>query len=219
MMLRIAEGLAGGWERAMILVRLPAGGILVHSPTWVGPEAFAKVEAFGEPRLLFAPNHFHHLSLARFRERWPDAIAVAGGLALPRLRRLGHEAVARVDEAAAALPQGARWLECAGTRAGETFLSLPIEGRRAWVVCDAFFNIGRVTGPVGLVMRSLKGGPGLSIGQTFNWVALKDRATYRAWILDALERERPTELWMSHGETVTRDDLPEVLAELVKTRV
>jgi len=50
------------------------------------------------------------------------------------------------------------------------------------------------------------------------WVALKDRAAYRAWILEALERERPTELWMSHGETVTREDLPEVLAELVKRR-
>ncbi len=87
------------------------------------------------------------------------------------------------------------------------------------MVCDAFFNVGRVTGPVGLVMRSLKGGPGLSIGQTFSWVALKDRRAYRAWILEALARERPTELWMSHGDTVTRGDLTEVLAALVKARV
>ncbi len=219
MMLRIVEGLAGGWQRAMILVRLPGGGLLVHSPTWVGPETFAKVEALGEPRVFFAPNHFHHLSLARFRERWPDAIAVAGGLALPRLKRLGHDAIAHVDEVAALLPPGAHWLECAGTRAGETFLSLAIDGRRAWIACDAFFNIGPTTGPVGVVMRVLKGSPGLSIGQTFNWLALKDRPVYHAWVLEALERERPTELWMSHGETVTRGDLPEILAELVKRRV
>ena len=89
MMLRIVEDLAGGWQRAMVLVRLPGGGLLVHSPTWVGPATFAKVEAFGEPRVLFAPNHFHHMFLARFRERWPGARAVAGGVALGRLRGWG----------------------------------------------------------------------------------------------------------------------------------
>ncbi len=219
MMLRIAEDLAGGWQRAMILVRLPGGGLLVHSPTWVGPETFAKVQAFGEPRVLFAPNHFHHLFLARFREKWPAARTVAGRVALRRLRRLGHAAIEPVDAVASLLPGDARWLECAGTRAGETFLSLAVEDHRTWVVCDAFFNIARARGPVGVVMRALKGTPGLSIGQTFNWLALNDRPTYRSWILAALERERPTALWMSHGETVARDDLPHVLAELVTKRV
>jgi hypothetical protein len=219
MIVRIAKMQAGGWQRAMILVRLPGGGVLVHSPTWVGPETFAKVEAFGEPRVLFAPNHFHHLFLALFRDKWPSALAVAGRAALPRLKRLGHAPIAPVEDASPLLPPDARWLECEGTRAGETFLSISNDGRRTWIVCDAFFNIERVTGVVGAIMRALRGAPGLSVGRTFNWLALRDRPAYRAWILEALERDRPLSLWLSHGETATRDDLPEILAELVRRRV
>lgn len=219
MIARVAKKQAGGWERAMILVRLPGGGVLVHSPTWVGPDTFANVQAFGEPRVLFAPNHFHHLFLAQFREKWPSALMVAGKSALLRLKRLGHAAIAPVEDASSLLPPGGRWLECEGTRAGETFLSIAIDGRRTWIVCDAFFNIQRVTGVVGAVMRTLQGAPGLSIGQTFNWLALRDRPAYREWILEVLERERPLSLWLSHGDTVTRDDLPELLGDLVRRRV
>jgi hypothetical protein len=219
MIVRIADAQAGGWERAMIVVRLPGDGVLVHSPTWVGPETFAKVEAIGEPRVLFAPNHFHHMFLAKFRARWPAARVVTGRVALPRLSRLGHRSLVHVDEAAALLPPGARWLECEGTRAGETFLSLEVGRRRVWIVCDAFFNIVRPAGPVGAIMRALWGAPGLSVGQTFNWLALRDRSAYRAWILEALAREQPEEVWLSHGATVAEPGLPETLAELVKRRV
>jgi|SRR5579883_2991670 len=213
-----------GWELAMILVTLPGGGVLVHSPTWIDDATFASVEAVGTPRVLFAPNHFHHLSLRRFHERWPEARVVAGAVAIPRLQKLGHAAVTHVDAVTDLLPAGARWLEAEGTRAGETLLSLPRDdggaAGRTWIACDAFFHVERrVTGLAGVALRALKTTPGLAIGQTFNWVALRDRAAYRAWVLAALERERPTELWMSHGDRVARADLPEVLGELVRRRV
>jgi hypothetical protein len=86
MIARVAKKRARGWERAMIFVRLPGGGVLVHSPTWVGPDTFANVQAFGEPRVLFAPNHFHHLFLARFYEKWRSALMVAGKTALAGVR-------------------------------------------------------------------------------------------------------------------------------------
>ncbi|HTB78162.1 MAG TPA: hypothetical protein VK762_33185 [Polyangiaceae bacterium] len=125
-----------------------------------------------------------------------------------------------MEEATSLLPTGACWLECEGTRAGETFLSLALEGRRVWLACDAFFNIVRpTTGPIGVIMRALKGAPGLSIGQTFKWLALKDTTAYRSWLLEALDRERPTEMWLSHGETVAGDDLPERLTALAKRRL
>jgi hypothetical protein len=219
---RIPRVHANGWELAMMLVPLPAGGVLVHSPTWIDDATLATVESVGEPRILFAPNHFHHLSLRRFHERWPEAHVVAGGVAIPRLRKLGYEYVADVGTVTRLLPEGARWLECEGTRAGETMLSLADgpDGGRTWIVCDAFFNVERrVTGPAGVVLRALATTPGLAIGQTFNWVALRDRGAYRSWVLAALERERPTELWVSHGNRVARSDLGTVLAELVERRV
>jgi hypothetical protein len=208
-----------GWSLGMHLVALGDGGVLVHSPTWFGEETFARVDAVGEPRVLFAPNHFHYLSLARFVERYPKAIVVAGEGAAPRIAKRSE-----VEPRAAGsglVPPGVRFLECAGTKTGETWLSFTDDdGSRAWLVCDAFFHVTRpVTGMTGFILKSLGTLPGLCIGNTFRWLSVRDVATYRAWALDAIARERPRRMYMSHGEPVEGEDLPERLTELVKRRL
>jgi hypothetical protein len=45
--------MANGWELAMTLVPLPGGGVLVHSPTWLGDDTFARVLEVGEPRAVY----------------------------------------------------------------------------------------------------------------------------------------------------------------------
>ena len=50
-----------GWHRNMHVVPLRDGSTLVHSPTWVGDDTFERIDTFGPPGVLFAPNHFHHL--------------------------------------------------------------------------------------------------------------------------------------------------------------
>ena len=209
-----------GWGLNMLVIPLPGGGTLVHSPTWLGDDTFARVEALGEPKVLFAPNHFHHMSVARFRERWPNATVVASEVATPRLKAKGHDGLASLASVAPLLPTGAHWLPCEGTKAGEAFLSLPGERGPTWIVSDAFFNVDRrVTGFLGFALRTLKTTPGLAIGQTFLWMALRDRATYKKWILDGLERECPTRMLFSHGVAIEGVDLHERLAALVDARL
>src|SRR5207237_191820 len=135
--------LGSGWSLNMAAVRLPSGGLLLHSPVYAGPESFAQVEALGRPEVLFAPNHFHHLSLPRYVERYPSALAVASSAALPRLRRKGHSTLRPLEESASRLPPGARWLPCAGTRSGEAWLSVPGERGSTLLVADAFFAVTR----------------------------------------------------------------------------
>jgi hypothetical protein len=212
--------LAGSWGLNMVLVPLPGSGLLVHSPTWLGDDTFDRVAALGDPAILFAPNHFHHLSLARFRARWPRAVAVASETAIPRLRAKGHDGIVPVDAVADLLPVGARWLPCAGPRAGEAFLSLDDHGQRTWIVSDAFFNVARpVTGVTGLALRALRSTGGLRIGSTFLWLALRDARAYRSWITGALEREVPTRMLFSHGVAAEGADLAQRLARLVAARV
>jgi hypothetical protein len=219
-LVQLAVAPPGGWPRSMILVPAPDRGLLVHSPTWLGDDTFARVEAHGEPRVLFAPNHFHYLSIARFRERYPRAKVVAGTTALTRLRAKGRLDVEHVDAARAELSPGTSFLECAGTRAGETLLSVDDAGTRTWIACDAFFNVATpVDGALGVLLRALKTTPGLCLGQTFLWLALRDRRAYREWILEALAREKPTRLYVSHGEVAEGGDLAERLAALVRARV
>jgi hypothetical protein len=220
MIVVLEKARSSGWGLNMILVPLPGGGLLVHSPTWLGDDTFDRVAALGEPKILFAPNHFHHLSLGRFRARWPAAAAVASDVAIPRLRSKGHEGVVPIDTVAALLPAGARWLPCQGTRAGEAFLSIEDGGVRTWIVSDAFFNVERpVTGVTGVALRALKTTPGLCIGRTFLWLGLRDRATYKQWITDALSRETPTRMLFSHGIAANGADLTERLMAEVEARI
>jgi hypothetical protein len=151
----LEKRLPDGWGLNMVLVPLADRRLLVHSPTWIGDDTFDRVADHGDPAILFAPNHYHHLSMARFRARWPKAAAVASETALPRLRAKGHEGLMPIEAVANLLPAGARWLPCAGTRAGEAFLSIDDGGARTWIVSDAFFNVERpVTGVTGLALRA-----------------------------------------------------------------
>ena len=61
---RFARTDPSGWTVDMLTVDL-GDGALVYSPTSFGEETRALVERVGAPRVLVAPNHYHHLSLDR----------------------------------------------------------------------------------------------------------------------------------------------------------
>lgn len=65
----------------MTLVRLPSGGIWVHSPIRPDEDLLARVEALGPVRHLVAPNAIHYAFLGDWQRRYPQARAwVAPGV-------------------------------------------------------------------------------------------------------------------------------------------
>lgn len=209
-----------GWELGMMVVSLPDGGTLVHSPTWLGDGTFEAIEKIGTPRVLFAPNHYHHLSLVRYRERFPEALATAADAALPRLRKKGHAGLVSLADTAKLLPHGARYLVPSGLRNGEAWLSLPAKDGRAWLVCDAFFHVtGKVRGPVGWALRATATVGGLRLGETFRWLAIADRRVYRDWALCRLAEEEPSVLVVSHGDPLVDHNLADRLASVMHARL
>ncbi len=220
-MARIEKVFPSAWGLNMLIVALPGGGTLVHSPTWIGDDTYARVEAYGVPRILFAPNHFHHLSLKRFAEKYPRAMVVAGEQAIPRITKKAGVTARPVGESTDLLPREAKWLPCEGTKTGETWLSLvESDGARTLLVSDAFFNVNRaVTGVMGVALRALRTTPGLSLGRTFQWFAIGNAAVYRTWALDVITREAPTRLWTSHGDIAEGSDLTERLLTLLHARL
>ncbi len=204
-----------GWEASMYAIALPSGGLLVHSPTRVDGATHPGLDALGRPELLLAPNHFHHMGLPAYRAKYPDAVAVASGGARPRLERQGHRGLGALGEVRERLPRGARLLECEGVKTGEVFVSLDAGGRRVWIVCDALFHVQRpLTGFMGFALRRLKTSPGLCVGQTFLWLALRDRRVFLEWIRAKLADERPETLLFSHGEPYEVGDGSELSALL-----
>lgn len=75
----------GGMELGgrMTVVRLPGGGLWIHSPVRMDAETRAAVEALGPVRYLVAPNLEHHLNLPAWAAAFPEARVVA----LPGLRK------------------------------------------------------------------------------------------------------------------------------------
>lgn len=202
-----------GWTLNMILVRLPSGGLLVHSPTFGGDQVYAEVEAYGRPEVLLAPNHYHHLSLQRYRERYPDARAVCSDGARPRLEKKGHAGLGRLDQIA--LFPGAHFLELPHVKNGEVWISLPGEGGPTFIVCDGLFHLPKAPpGAIGLILRALGVAPGLKLSRTFRWL-IRDRRAYRAWLLETLQSERPRRVLFSHGDPLV-DDVTTRLIALVE---
>jgi hypothetical protein len=211
----VEKDVGGGWHNAMFVVRLRSGGLLIHSPTRLGDGMFEQIAALGPVEVLFAPNHFHHLGLPRYRERFAEANVACSAGARPRLEKKGHAGLVDLSEVEPLLPEGGRFLHCEGLKNGEVFLSLDAGGTRTWIVCDAFFHETRpIRGARTLLLRALGVAPGLRIGRTFHWVGLADRKAYRAWLDQALEREQPKRILVSHGTPIEVGDGAALRAEI-----
>ena len=208
-----------GWGWNLVVVALPGGGTLVHSPSWLDEQTLERVAALGTPRVLVAPNHFHFLTLPRFQARWPDALAVASERATPRLSRKGIRNLRPLAEALPLLPAGSRFVEPAGTRTGEAWLVVPREQGTTLLVGDAFFNLSRPTrGGLGFLLRALKVVPGLRISTTYRLLGVSDLPACRASTIDLVTAVAPTEVCFSHGDVLRGPDCGGRLAAAVAAR-
>ena len=57
----------------MALAPLPDGGVWVWSPVALSEQLVSQVKQIGPVRHIVSPNKIHHLFLAEWAERWPEA--------------------------------------------------------------------------------------------------------------------------------------------------
>ena len=68
------------------VVRLPDGGLFVHSPAKLDPELRAEIDALGPVRFCAAPNKYHHLYVRDWKEAYPETKMLAAP-GLPEKRK------------------------------------------------------------------------------------------------------------------------------------
>lgn len=66
-------GLTLPCPRRMTIIRLPDGGLWLHSPVACVPELVAAVESVGSVAAIIAPNVFHYTHLADWARAFPQA--------------------------------------------------------------------------------------------------------------------------------------------------
>jgi len=109
----------------MALIRLPDGGIFVHSPTRLTPSLKAEIGNLGTPSYLIGPNRLHYWWLPQWHEHFPEARLYMA----PRLR---EQAGNRIDFEGASLDRenGYPW--------DEEIATLPVTG--SYMTEIAFFH-------------------------------------------------------------------------------
>jgi hypothetical protein len=74
--------------RNMVVVRLPSGGLLLHSPICLPEEEMARLDALGPVELIVVPNEGHRIDSLRFRKRYPGARVLAPFNARKKVERV-----------------------------------------------------------------------------------------------------------------------------------
>ena len=194
----------------MVVVKLSDGSAWVWSPIALNAELEQAVESIGPVRNIVSPNKIHHLFLAEWAERWPDArLCAPPGLA-ERKPELGFDA----DLGEEPDPAWAADLDQVIFR-GSFFMEEVVffhRSSRTAIVGDLVqrHDLARATGLKGWVMR-LDGLVGEQGSTPREW-----RASFLRRRLPRAARERvlawkPERLVIAHG-ACAREDATKILA-------
>jgi hypothetical protein len=191
----------------MTVVRLPSGGLFVHSPVRLDPALKGEIDALGKVAALVAPNRYHHLFAGDWITAYPEAQAhCAPGLEQKR-KDLAFAGVLSDDAPAL-------WSDVIGQHAWRgapmvsevVFLHRPT---RTLILTDTLHNLGEETkGLTRLVFRVI-GGHGRLDSTWADKMVTRDRRAARASLEQILAWDFDR-IVMSHGaicEAHAKDEL------------
>ncbi len=188
--------------RQIVVVRLPGGGLWVHSPVPMQPELRAELAALGEVRHVIGPNLWHDECLRDFQAEHPAALfhAAPGLAAQKRDVRFGAELsdTPHADWAGVMEQHLVRGMP----RMNEVVFFHPAS--RSLIIADLAFNLGP-DGPwwFALMMRAY--GAWNRFGPTpLEKMLMKDKAAVRA-SLDRILQWDFERIIVGHGRNVETD--------------
>jgi hypothetical protein len=182
----------------MTIIRLPGGGLWLHSPVACAPDLVAAVTALGPVAAIVAPNAFHYTHLADWVRAFPDA-AVYGVAGLAA--KVPGIAFSALDVAVAAPWRTAvDWHVLAlGSFTEAVFLH---RASRTLIVTDLMqnFEARRIRNPLVRAVMVLGGatGPNGRPSIEIRMAALRHRAALREGVQQMMAWQ-PAGIILSHG--------------------
>jgi hypothetical protein len=184
--------------RNMAVVRLPDGGLVLHSVVAMDEARQAELEALGPIAAMIAPSFYHRLDIAQYKARYPKAAVIA-----PARVRSKVEEVVKVDATCEDFLPGLG----IGCRAvgGLAEMQYDVPGGTV-IVCDALGH-GATNPGFGGWVASFLGPPGAKLGipRIVKWRQCEDYEAFKRWLGDLAAREDVTRLMMAHGDVVSQD--------------
>lgn len=181
----------------MAVARLSDGSAWVWSPIALTEELARQVESIGPVRHVVAPNKLHHLFLAQWAGRWPEArLYAAPGLARRRTDLHFHGELGDQVEAAWATDIDQALFRGSVAMVETVFFH---RASRTVILCDLVQRLPAVPGLKGLVMRldGLIGERG-STPREWRCTFLRRRLARRS--RDRVLAWNPERLLIAHGQ-------------------
>jgi hypothetical protein len=189
----------------MTVVRLAAGGLVVHSPVPLGWQTRYEIDQLGAVKIVIAPNRFHHLYVKDYADHYPDArIFCAPGLEKKRRDLSFHGILSDTPD-----PLWAADLDQVVFRAvpmlNEVVFFHP--GTRTLIVADLVFNVQQTASRFTRLVLRLDGAYGrFGVGRLDKWL-VRDRAGARRTIDRILEWDFDR-IILAHGNVVESGGKP-----------
>lgn len=190
-------------ERVMTIAKRSDGRLVIHNAIALEDELMKQIEAFGEVAFLVVPNAFHRIDAPRFKARYPNVVVLC-----PRSARAKVAKVVAVDGDYAAFPSDAHVSldHLAGCGDAEGVMTVTSEDGATLVFNDMLFNMPHLSGFQGFVFKHVtasSGGPKVSrIAKLF---LMKDKAAFRAALLELAATPRLARVIVSHHEMITEN--------------
>lgn len=191
-------------ERAMTVVRLEDGDLVLHSAMALDEAGMAWLTGLGRVRWILVPNGFHRLDAPRYKARFPEAAIVC-----PAGSQKKVEQKVPVDHTYADAPIPGERVELVhldGLREVEGVMIVRDPKGTVLVFNDVLFNVHRASGLFWFVYGRLMGNSGRPrVTTTTRMLLVKDRGALRGHLERLAALDDLSVIVPGHGELIVDD--------------
>lgn len=194
-------------QRRMVVARLANGALVIHNAVALDEPAMQELEAFGDPAYLLVPNGFHRQDAFIYKQRYPKIRVLCPKSASAKVKQV-VEPEGSYDDLPA--DPNVHVFHLRGAKQREGGMLVESADSSSAVFCDAVMNLEPRKGPMGFLLAPT-GRPG--IPRILRWMAISDRAEFRAHLEELAGARALARVLVGHGTTIT-DDPPGTLRSL-----
>lgn len=200
-----------------LAVGVEGGLIVISPPCGAGDAVFDELARHGTVRGLVAPNAFHHMGMALWRQRFPQATVFAPSQAVERLKRQTGQADFRpLGETASLTGPSVSLTEMPHCKTGEALVRITTPKGRVWYITDVVLNMPTLPAhPIAKWLFKLSGSaPGLKFNNLAGLVMVKDKKALKHWLAGQIGIAAPNWFIPGHGDALKLGGDPSPLTRL-----
>ena len=177
---RVVGSLAFPLKRNMFVLKLPDGGLLLHSVVAMNDAGLAALEALGRPAIMVVPHPMHVMDAPFYKARYPHLRVVGRADAGARVKGVSFDGTP--EQVLPALGIGVHL--AAGMKIDEIVLDVPIGDGRGLLFTDL---VGQNEGATSFLLKLLGPPGGAGVARIVRFRQIADKGAVRDFLRSPAE--------------------------------